>query len=122
MADKFNEEQFALSLALAKAQGGGGGGGAEIDDTTTSETKTWSSYKINSEVGKKQDAFVEVTGTLAAGQTSITLTSEAITANSNIIPMTNPEVWHNSISATTGSVTITFAEQASDISVKAVIF
>ena len=33
---------------------GGGGGGASIDDTTTASDKTWSSNKINTELGTKQ--------------------------------------------------------------------
>ena len=96
--------------------------GAVIDDSTTSATKVWSSSKTNTELGKKQDSFIIVSGTLTAGETSITLSSEAITADSNIIILTSPEVLHDSISATTGSVTITFDAQANDIGVKAVIF
>lgn len=96
--------------------------GAVIDDSTTSATKVWSSSKTNTELGKKQDSFDIVSGTLTAGETSITLSSEAITADSNIIILTSPEVLHDSISSTTGSVTITFDVQANDIGVKAVIF
>ena len=93
-----------------------------IDDSTTSATKVWSSNKVNTELGKKQNAFAIESDTLTAGETSITLSSEAITADSNIIILTSPEVLHNSISSTTGSVTITFDAQANDIGVKVVIF
>ena len=97
--------------------------GAVIDDSTTSATKVWSSNKVNTELGKKEDAFTIVSGTLTAGQTSITLNSEAITANSNIMVFTSPnEIYHSAMVATTGSVTVTFDAQASDVSVRVVIF
>ena len=61
----------------------------------------------------------EVAGTLTAGQTSITLTSNAITTNSTIDVYTDADVDYNSISVSTGSVTITFEAQASNMKVKA---
>ena len=38
----------------------GEAGGAEIDDSTTSSTKTWSSSKINSEISAKPSAFSQL--------------------------------------------------------------
>lgn len=62
---------------------------------------------------------VTLTGTLTAGQTTITLSSMAITANSTLDFYTdvfgiNP----TSVSVSTGSVTLTFESQATDINVK----
>lgn len=71
---------------------------------------------------KIENIFSEITNTLLAGQTSITLFSEAITADSNIIILTEPEILHNSITSTIGSVTVTFDAQINDIKVRVVIF
>lgn len=61
----------------------------------------------------------EVTGTLIAGQTSITLTDEAILTTSNIDPYTDKYgVNPTNVVATTGSVTLTFEAQATDLVVK----
>lgn len=63
--------------------------------------------------------YTEVSGTLTAGQTSITLSDASITANSTIDVYTDADVEYNSISVSTGSVTITFDAQASNMGVKA---
>lgn len=52
---------------------GGGGGGVDIDDSTTSLTKTWSSSKISGELAGKQD-------TLTAG-TNVTIQDGVISAS-----------------------------------------
>lgn len=62
--------------------------------------------------------WVDVTGTLTAGATSITLSSAAITTSSTIEVFTDADVDYNSITVATGSVTITFDEQASNMGVK----
>lgn len=54
-----------------------GGSGASIDDTTTSTDKVWSSNKVNTELGNKQDTLpsnetgynINVNGTSVAGAT-----------------------------------------------------
>lgn len=61
---------------------------------------------------------VEVTGTLIAGQTSITLSDESIKSSSTIDVYTNDGTEFVSITPGNGEVTITFEEQPSDISVK----
>jgi len=62
-------EGLAIDNSTGKVYvSGGGGGGATIDDTTTAADKTWSSNKINTELGKKQ-------ATLNAGS-NITLTPQ----------------------------------------------
>lgn len=63
-----------------------------------------------------------ITGTLTAGQTSITLTNSAINENSTIEPYTsvygvNPKT----ITVSDGSVTLTFKAQTQDIGVKVVV-
>lgn len=79
------------------------------------------SKTIPQAIGAKQDSFTEVSGTLTAGQTTITLSDASITATSDIMIFTSPEVWHNSTTPTSGAVTITFDAQANDVDVKAVI-
>lgn len=64
----------------------------------------------------------ELTATLTAGQTTLTFTDAGITANSTIDVYTsvygvNPE----GMTVSSGSLTLTFDAQASDIGVKAVI-
>ena len=57
-----------------------------------------------------------LTATLTAGQTSLTFSDASITTNSRIdvyAPM-----WYESASQTTGSVTLTFPVQASDMTVQ----
>lgn len=73
----------------------GGTGGASIDDTTIASDKTWSSQKINTELGNKQD-------TLTAGS-NITIQNNVIssTASGGVLPLIK-------ITATSGeTVTLT---------------
>lgn len=60
----------------------------------------------------------EVSGVLTAGQTSITLSSGLIKADSTIDVYTDGDVDYNSVSVSSGSITITFDEQASNLGVK----
>jgi len=61
-----------------------------------------------------------VIGTLTAGQTSITLSDASITSSSFIqVFAGNGNINYTSISSTTGSVTIGFLAQASDMTVVA---
>lgn len=64
----------------------------------------------------------EITGTLTAGNTSLTLSDASITTSSTIDIYTdtygiNPE----SVSVSTGSITLTFEEQSNDLGVKVVV-
>lgn len=63
---------------------------------------------------------VMVSGILEAGQTSLTLTSDQITSNSNIDWYS--KVDPTSITVSTGQIILTFDEQAEDLDVKVVIF
>lgn len=48
-----------------KGEGGGSGGGAEIDDTTTSTDKVWSSSKTNSEIQNVAGEVVDIQADVA---------------------------------------------------------
>lgn len=65
-------------------------------------------------------AFFTLSGTLAAGQTSITLTDNRITTTSHVFPWSS--VWGlvpTSVTVAAGSVTLTFPAQQSNITVEA---
>ena len=65
---------------------------------------------------------IELTGTLTAGQTTITLTSEIIDSNSSFDFYTSVfGVNPTAVSVSTGSITLTFDNQSIDISVKVVV-
>lgn len=63
-------------------------------------------------------SWVDVTGTLSAGSTSITLSDASITTTSTIDIYTDLDVPYNSKSLSTGSITITFDAQSSNMGVK----
>jgi hypothetical protein len=63
-------------------------------------------------------SWTDVTGTLTAGSTSITLSDASITTNSTIEVFTDADVDYNSVTVSTGSVTITFDAQANNMGVK----
>lgn len=64
-----------------------------------------------------------LTETLEAGQTSVTFTDASITNDSNIRILTDVfGLVPTGATASTGSLTVTFAAQASDVEVRAVIY
>ena len=63
----------------------------------------------------------KLTGTLTAGSTSITFSDASITSTSLIEVYNDDGIGWESITATTGSVTITFEEQASDLAVEVIV-
>ena len=63
-------------------------------------------------------SWTDVTDTLIAGQTSITLSDNSITTTSTIEVFNDLDVAYNSITIATSSVTLTFDAQQSDMSVK----
>ncbi len=77
-------------------------------------------YYDGSDFTKVKDGlpYVEVSGTLTAGQTSVTLSDVAITASSTIDIYTDGDVDYVSATPGTGSITITFEEQQTDLGVK----
>lgn len=66
-------------------------------------------------------AGTTISGTLTAGSTSVTLSDASITATSMIDVYTDTGIGYESITASTGSVTITFEAQAADMGVKVVV-
>ena len=62
--------------------------------------------------------WTDVTGTLTAGQTSITLSNAAITTASTIEVFNDLDVPYNSKTLSAGSITLTFDAQQSNMSVK----
>ena len=88
--------------------------GSSIDDTATSASTTWSSSKISSTF----IAATDVTGTLAAGSTSITLSDASITTSSTIEVFNDLDVPYTAKTLATGSITLTFEAQQSAMSVK----
>lgn len=62
--------------------------------------------------------WIDVVSTLSAGSTSITLSHSSITTSSTIQVFTDLGIDYNSITVATGSVTLTFDAQVSDMSVK----
>lgn len=63
-------------------------------------------------------SWTDITGTLTAGQTSVTLSDVSITTSSTIDVYTETDLDYNSITVAEGSVTITFDAQSSDVGVK----
>lgn len=84
-----------------------------INDSSSSASKTYSSSKIEQMVGKV------LTGTLTASSTTVTLSDSSITSSSTFDIYTtvyglNP----TNVSVSTGSITLTFEAQQSDVGVK----
>ena len=86
---------------------------------------------INSSDDTKTVTFIEttqlpsivLTDTLEAGETSLTFTDASITTGSNIRILTSAfGVAPTAVSASTGSLTLTFTAQISDLDVKVVIY
>jgi hypothetical protein len=74
---------------------------------------------IKTAIAEKADKYTDITGTLSAGQTSITLSNIAITENSTIDYYTNYfGINPVGVNVSNGRVVLTFEEQDIDISVK----
>ena len=74
--------------------------------------------EVDNLLSNKAKAPTVITGTLVAGQTSITLQSSAIDDNSTISVYTTDGTEWNSMTVITGQVVITFYAQANDLGVK----
>ena len=94
-----------------------------LTSTSTTESLSANQGKVLKElVDGKQNKSTVVTGTLSSGSTSITLSNSAITTDSTIdfytsIYGVNPKT----VSVSSGSITLTFDAQSSDMGVKVVI-
>lgn len=93
-------------------------------DNTTSGLSATNTQSAIDEI--KSSLGVWLTGTLMAGQTTLVLSDTSITTDSIVdnvyVPDTFFGVNPTSISATTGSVTLTFPVQSSDLPVKVRVF
>lgn len=82
-------------------------------------TSVTSSFYIKEVYGYKfGEAHTDITGTLTAGSTSITLSDNSITTSSTIEVFNDLDIPYNSKTLSTGSVTLTFDAQQSDMAVK----
>lgn len=93
---------------------GTGGADDEVDAFWVKLDGTW--CQISTGGGGASLGFTDVPGTLTAGSTSITLQDAIIETSSVIEIYTEGGVEYNTISVSTGSVTITFDAQQSDLS------
>lgn len=111
--------------AINEVAQGGGGGGSDVEWTQIVQSGTkiaeieidGSTTNVYAPSGGG-GGYTEVTGTLTAGQMSITLSDASITGSSTIDVYTDSDIDYNSISVTTGSVTITFDAQETNMGVK----
>ena len=103
------------------AQGGGGGGTTVIANPSGTATDDLTKVQIGStiyDIPGGGSSYTDVTGTLTAGSTSITLSDTAITTSSTIEVFDDLDVPYNSKTLSTGSITLTFDAQQSNMSVK----
>lgn len=84
------------------------------------DSNDWTETLVMDEVeqGGGGSSWTDVTGTLTAGSTSITLSNVAITTSSTIEVFNDLDVPYNSKTLSTGSITLTFDAQQSNMSVK----
>lgn len=107
------------------APSGSGGASAltDLSDVAISSPSNGQILTYNNSTSKWGNSdiplpYKEVTGTLSSGNTSITLSDASITTSSTIDIYTDGDVDYNSVSVSTGSVTITFDAQSSNLGVK----
>ena len=106
----------------------GGGGGNEIqagnvvyDNTSSGLTADDVQEAIDELASAMGAGATLVTGTLVAGQTTVTLSNAAILASSYIDVYTADGTPYVSATQSVGSVVLTFAEQAADLAVAVVV-
>lgn len=87
---------------------------AKAGDTFVSDGSTWVLVPSGDDSGS-----LVISQTLTAGSTSITFNNSAITATSFISVAS--EAWYTASTQTTGSVTLTFPAQASDMPVQVMV-
>lgn len=101
------------------------------EGTVTEAGDNWDASNLNGMESRINSAFntlaacgfVEVTGTLLAGVTTLVLSDASITSTSTLDVFTDVYgVSPSDMVATTGSVTLTFEAQESDLSVKVRVY
>ena len=97
---------------------------AGLTDTTINNPSNGQVLKYNGTTGKWENqaggaAYTELTGTLTAGNTSLTIQDSSITTDSTIEPFTNVYgVNPTNIVVTTGQVVLTFEARQANLGVK----
>ena len=94
-------------------------GGKLIEDMTFSNLTT-TSKTVEGAINEVRGVIL--TDTLETGQISITFTDTSITTSSTIDIYTDADIDYNSITVATGSITIAFDAQSSDVGVKVRVF
>lgn len=89
-----------------------------ISSPTNGQVLKYNGRWINGTGGGGGSSWIDLTGTLYTGQTSITFLDNEIGTDSTIDIYTADGTSYNSVSVSEGSVTITFDVQASDLGVK----
>ena len=101
------------------------------EGTVTEAGDNWDASNLNGMESRINSAFsalsacgfVEVTGTLLTGSTTLVLSDASITSTSTLVVFTDVYgVSPTDMVATTGSVTLTFEAQASDLGVKVRVY
>ena len=111
--------QAVLIMDEVAAGGGGGGGTTVVANPAGAATDTLNKLQVESTIYELPGGWLEVTGTLAAGQTSITLSNAGITTSATVDIYTDQfGVNPTGVSLSSGSITITFAAQLSAVNVK----
>ena len=122
--DRISEHPTRRKLVTTDTQQVYGSFDVERDEGTVSQVGTpLNAQTFNTMQDNIEKAIgIAVIGTLTAGQTSITLSSELIDNNSDFDFRTSIfGVTPTAVSVATGSITLTFPAQASDMGVKVVI-
>ena len=95
---------------------------APVNDSSVANNTVWSSSKVNTELGAKADAPTILSATLTAGSTTLTVTDSSIT-NTSLIDVYTDTYGVNplTMSQSGTSITLTFAEQSSNVVVKVIV-
>lgn len=107
-------------LAEAIAAGGGGGGGQINVQSDWNETDPSSDAYIKNKP-TIPEGYMILEGTLRAGETTVTISNAAIKANSIIDIFAEGGLAYTDATSTTGSVTITYPAQETDVGIRVVL-
>ena len=99
----------------------GGGGTTVVANPSGTATADLTKLQVGNDIyaiPSGSSPYTDVTGTLTAGSTSITLSDASITTSSTIEVFDDLDIPYNSKTLSTGSITLTFDAQQSNMSVK----
>ena len=93
------------------------------EGTVTTQGDAFDAANMNNLEGRIAAMFTDVTGTLVAGSTSVTLSSASITTDSTIdVYVDSFGINPTGMSVVSGSVTLTFEAQQSNLGVKVRVY